>query len=55
MSKDWSTSAFKKVWSRECFLEVYGDNQCKIINVYKEHLAEYTVNSMNKGEIVILL
>jgi hypothetical protein len=26
----------KEVWSRECFIEVYGDNRCKIIivNVY---------------------
>ena len=33
VSKDWSASAFSKVWSRECFIEVYIDNQCKIIIV----------------------
>ena len=25
---------FKKVWRRECFIEVYIDNQCKIVIVY---------------------
>ncbi len=34
MSKDWSESAFFKVWSRECFVEEYIDNQWKIVIVY---------------------
>ncbi len=33
MSKDWSAIAFSNVCSGECFIEVYIDNQCKIIIV----------------------
>ncbi len=31
VSKEWRMGAFKEVWSRECFIEVYIDNQCKIV------------------------
>ena len=34
VSKEWNASTFKRVWSRECFIEVYIDNQCKIVIVY---------------------
>ncbi len=34
VSKDRSASAFSKVWSKECFIEVYIKNRCKIIIVY---------------------
>ncbi len=37
MSKEGSASAFKRVWSRECFIEVYINNRCKIVIIYLSH------------------
>ncbi len=34
VSKEWSISALKVIKSRECFIEVYIDNQCLIVVVY---------------------
>ncbi len=34
VSKEWTSSAFSKVWSTECFIEVYVDNWCQIIIIY---------------------
>ena len=37
VSKVRSASAVSKVWSRECFIEEYIDNQCKIVIVYNHY------------------
>ncbi len=43
VSKEWSTSTFKGVWSRECFIEVYIDYRCKIIikDIDETHLHKF--------------
>ncbi len=48
MSKDQSVSAyFLRGWSRECFIEVYVDNQCKMVIVY-----DYTDSDSDTGSLI---